>query len=84
MRTTAFLAAASLLSMAVTASAAEVTKLQAPDLPMGSVSYPNGKTMDMTVGFGSGATHGAGDPDDIFYTITDRGPNIDCGGDARS
>ncbi|MEX6506479.1 esterase-like activity of phytase family protein [Jiella sp. M17.18] len=83
MRKTALLTAASLAAMTATASAAEVTTLKAPDMPMTAVTYPNGKTMDLTVGFGSGATHGAEDPADVFYTITDRGPNIDCGGDAE-
>ena len=35
--------------------------------------------MALDVGFGSGAFHRAGDPATTIYTITDRGPNIDCG-----
>lgn len=32
----------------------------------------------LDVGFGSGAYHRAGDDNNVFYTITDRGPNIKC------
>ncbi|WP_076416975.1 choice-of-anchor I family protein [Colwellia sp. UCD-KL20] len=32
----------------------------------------------LDVGFGSGAYHRAGDDSNVFYTITDRGPNIKC------
>lgn len=32
----------------------------------------------LDVGVGSGGYHLASDPDDVFYTITDRGANIDC------
>lgn len=37
-----------------------------------------GKSIAFNVGFGSGAFHMPGDEADIFYTITDRGPNIKC------
>lgn len=36
------------------------------------------KTLRLDVGIGSGAYHYKGDKDNIFYTITDRGPNIKC------
>lgn len=32
----------------------------------------------LNVGFGSGAYHYPGDANNIFYTLTDRGPNIKC------
>ena len=32
----------------------------------------------LDTGFGSGAYHYPGDPNNIFYTVTDRGPNIKC------
>ena len=35
--------------------------------------------LPLSIGFGSGAFHHADDPANIFYTITDRGPNIPCG-----
>lgn len=61
------------------ALAAEATSIGVPSLPLGTVTFPNGKAMTLTVGFGSGAFHRAGDPATTIYTITDRGPNIDCG-----
>jgi len=48
-------------------------------LDLGSVAFHGQKTMDFTVGIGSGAFHYKGDPDNVFYTVTDRGPNIKCG-----
>jgi len=47
-------------------------------LDLGKVSFRGNKTMDFTVGIGSGAFHYKGDPDNVFYTVTDRGPNIKC------
>lgn len=37
-----------------------------------------GNTIDLTIGFGSGAYHYPGDAANVFYTISDRGPNIKC------
>lgn len=51
---------------------------QAKALDLGRVAFPGGKTMDFTVGIGSGAFHAKGDPANVFYTVTDRGPNIPC------
>ncbi len=36
------------------------------------------KTLKLNIGIGSGAFHYKNDPANIFYTITDRGPNIKC------
>jgi len=36
------------------------------------------KPLALNVGFGSGAYHRDGDDNNVFYTITDRGPNIKC------
>ncbi|OOF40730.1 hypothetical protein BKK47_03090 [Rodentibacter mrazii] len=36
------------------------------------------KTLNLSVGIGSGAFHRRSDPTNVFYTVTDRGPNIDC------
>jgi len=47
-------------------------------LDLGAVAFHGQKTMDFTVGIGSGAFHYKGDPDNVFYTVTDRGPNIKC------
>lgn len=37
-----------------------------------------GNSLDLTVGYGSGAYHSQSDPANVFYTISDRGPNIKC------
>ncbi|MGE4318720.1 MAG: esterase-like activity of phytase family protein [Deferribacterales bacterium] len=47
-------------------------------IPLATVSYPNGKTMPLTHGVGSAAFHSPKDPENIIYTLSDRGPNIDC------
>jgi hypothetical protein len=75
------LAGAALAALLTNAGAAEITVLKAPTLPLGKVTFPNGKVMDLSVGFGSGAFHRPGDPAGTIYTISDRGPNIDCAGD---
>ena len=69
-------------TIATGALAAEVTDIKVPDLPLGTVTYPNGKSMTLSVGFGSGAFHRPGDPATTIFTITDRGPNIDFTADA--
>jgi hypothetical protein len=45
---------------------------------LGSVSFDGGKTLNLSTGFGSGAYHRPGDPANVFWTVTDRGPNIAC------
>lgn len=54
--------------------------LQSSNLTTASFSEGGrtGNGVELTVGFGSGAYHSAGDPDNVFYTISDRGPNIKC------
>lgn len=55
------------------------------DESLGSVSFANGPTLDLTLAVGSGAFRSANDrpgpraeQGDVFYTITDRGPTIPC------
>lgn len=36
-----------------------------------------GTTLDLTFGIGSGLFHAKGDPENVFYALTDRGPNLD-------
>lgn len=48
------------------------------NIPLGSFTFPNGKTKDFSVGIGSTLFHASGDPVNVFYTSTDRGVNIDC------
>lgn len=49
---------------------------------LGTITTPE-KTLNLSVGIGSGAFHRSNDPVDIFYTVTDRGPNIDCGDSSK-
>jgi hypothetical protein len=46
-------------------------------LPLGSVKIGT-KVLTLTRGIGSSLFHMAGDLDHVFYSVTDRGPNIDC------
>ncbi|MFT3987266.1 esterase-like activity of phytase family protein [Aestuariivirga sp.] len=55
-----------------------VTKIGVPDLPLGTAAYPGGKTLTLNLGIGSGAWRDPKDPPGVIWTITDRGPNIDC------
>jgi hypothetical protein len=49
---------------------------------LGNVVFTKGSVssspLALDVGFGSGAYHRMGDDNNVFYTITDRGPNIKC------
>jgi hypothetical protein len=45
---------------------------------LSNVTFERGNSLNLTVGVGSGAFHFSEDPSDEFYTVTDRGPNIDC------
>lgn len=71
--------------LAQAAEAGEVAVYQStdPKLQLGSVEFPGGKALDLTVGIGSALFHMPGDPADEFYALTDRGPNIDCSASAE-
>jgi len=75
------IAAIALSACAGTTSTLEqgVYTAQKQALDLGTVAFHGEKTMDFTVGIGSGAFHYKDDPDNVFYTVTDRGPNIKCG-----
>lgn len=49
---------------------------------LGSVTFSKNNAtsspLPLNVGFGSGAYHRPGDDNNVFYTLTDRGPNIKC------
>lgn len=47
-------------------------------LRIGSFTFEGGKTLNLTVGIGSGAWRGRNDPANVFWTVGDRGPNIAC------
>ena len=66
-----FLASTSAIAM----DKVTVTPLAYQDQPLAEAKFSNGKTMALTVGIGSGAF---GDRNGTMWTITDRGPNINC------
>jgi hypothetical protein len=47
-------------------------------LRLGSFSFDGGKTLNLSVGIGSGAFRHPNDPPDVIWTLGDRGPNIAC------
>jgi len=68
-----------ILSAAARADDATMTfESNDPKLKLGAVEFPGGKILDLSVGIGSALFHMPGDPDNEFYALTDRGPNIDC------
>jgi hypothetical protein len=69
-----------LTGTALAGPAITVTEIAAPELPLAQVAYPGGKTIDLNIGIGSAAFRGPGDPAGLIWTITDRGPNLDCKG----
>jgi len=68
------------LAAAVPAQAGEIDKFKSDDaaLSLGEVDFPGGHTLELTAGIGSGLFHSADDPTTVLWTISDRGPNIDC------
>jgi len=62
------------------AHAAEVKFYDSTDpiLKLRTVTYPGGKTADLTVGLGSGAYRHKNDPANIITVVADRGPNFTC------
>jgi hypothetical protein len=46
---------------------------------LGPVAFDGGRTLDLSVGIGSGAFRGPSDPPNEFFTVSDRGPNFTCG-----
>src|SRR5262245_16183368 len=47
-------------------------------LRIGPFTFEGGKTLNLTVGIGSGAWRGPKDPPNVVWTVGDRGPNIAC------
>ena len=71
--------AAALTFLATSALAGPtVTEIKAPNLPLPEVTYPGGKTLKLNLGIGSAAWRDPKDPPGVIWTITDRGPNLDC------
>lgn len=55
-----------------------LTSIQVPNLPLGVVTFPSGKAMNLTVGLGSGAFRSPLDAPGKIWLVTDRGPAIAC------
>jgi hypothetical protein len=74
--------AAGLIAIAATAafSADQITVLTSNDsmLKLRPVAFEGGRTLELTVGIGSGAFRHPDAPRDIIQTVSDRGPNFTC------
>lgn len=81
MRFRLFLAALLGLSTAAVASDISVRELRSDDtlLNLGNHRFDNGRTLNLSVGIGSGAFHHPDDPPNVIWTVGDRGPNVTCG-----
>lgn len=74
----------SLIAVIAGSAAAQTIQVQVltsndPKLTMEALTLPNGKTANYTVGIGSGAFRHPSDPDNVIWTVGDRGPNMTCG-----
>jgi hypothetical protein len=79
----ATLAVLAMTGFSGTAPGADVTtRIYTSDdtlLRIGPYSFPGGKTVNLSVGIGSGAFRHPNDPPNMLWTLGDRGPNIACG-----
>lgn len=55
-----------------------VAVMNMPPLPLAQVRVPDGKLLDLNIGLGSAAFRSPTDEPGVIWTLTDRGPNIDC------
>ncbi|MGB0696326.1 MAG: esterase-like activity of phytase family protein [Rhodospirillaceae bacterium] len=68
-------------ALAVTAVSAEELRTYTSTDPINdlqTISVEGGLTRDLTIGLGSGAYRHPADPADMFYAVSDRGPNFTC------
>jgi hypothetical protein len=81
MRSWLSLAALAGLSAVAIASDISVREYRSDDtlLQMGRYRFDNGRTINLSVGIGSGAFRHPDDPPNVLWTVGDRGPNIGCG-----
>ncbi|SEQ52254.1 Uncharacterized conserved protein [Faunimonas pinastri] len=70
------------ISAPAVAADLQVLKADDPTQDWKVVEYPGGKQATYTVGIGSAAFRAPGDPADMIWTMSDRGPNFTCD-DAR-
>jgi len=53
------------------------------EIKLADATFSSGKVIPLTTGIGSGAFRLQSDPTGIIYTVSDRGPNIDCKDDEK-
>ena len=70
-----------LSALAAAASDISIREYRSDDtlLAMGRYRFDNGRTVNLSVGIGSGAFRHPDDPPNVIWTIGDRGPNVACG-----
>lgn len=78
-----FIALALLPAFTALAAASEISlrdyKSDDTLLNMGRFRFENGRSVNLSVGIGSGAFRHPDDPPNVIWTIGDRGPNLTCG-----
>lgn len=72
------LLAAGVLAEPIAISHPTVEKIIPPPLPLGVVSFPNGKAINLSVNIAAGAFHSPEQADSTIWTVTARGPVIAC------
>ncbi|MCA0422148.1 MAG: esterase-like activity of phytase family protein [Proteobacteria bacterium] len=78
MRRVAVLAWIGMCGAVAAGSGVFVRPVTLPAMPLGVVSLGGGRVVNLSVSAGAGAFHAPGDPSGRIWTITDRGPAIDC------
>lgn len=78
MRRFALLVAALLIAKSAAAEVRITVLEPAVPLSLGRFVFEGGKSLDLSIGIGSGAWRGPNDPPDVVWTVSDRGPNIAC------
>ena len=70
--------AAMLLANTAMAGDAKVFETKSAINNLSTVMVDGGKARELTIGLGSGAYRRPGDPANMFYAVSDRGPNFVC------
>ena len=70
--------AATLVTGSAMAGEAKVFETKSAINNLSTVMVDGGKARDLTIGLGSGAYRRPGDPGNMFYAVSDRGPNFTC------
>jgi len=70
--------AASLVAGSAMAGEAKVFETKSAINNLSTIMVEGGKARDLTIGLGSGAYRRPSDPGNMFYAVSDRGPNFTC------